>query len=134
MTSIRDIEGLEPKYASMLAENGVRTTEQLLELADTSAKRVRLADQTNIGEDQILGWVHQADLLRVHGISKEFAALLVRAGVVTVPKLAYRSAAHLYEDLVACNDTHHIVHRVPSAQKLEQMIGTAKQLPKLIHH
>ena len=55
MTSIRDIEGLEPKYASMLAENGVRTTEQLLELADTSAKRFRLADQTNIGEDQILG-------------------------------------------------------------------------------
>ena len=121
-------------YATMLAENGVRTTEQLLELADTSTKRLRLADQTHLSQDQILAWVHQADLFRINGIGEEFADLLVRVGVVTVPKLAYRSAQKLHDDLTEYNEMHHLVRRVPSAHELERMVAEAKKLPKLVHH
>jgi predicted flap endonuclease-1-like 5' DNA nuclease len=134
MTSIKEIEGIGPKYAAMLAEGGVRTTEQLLEAGDTATKRMRLADETHLGQDQILGWVHQADLCRINGIGEEFAELLVRAGVVTVPKLAYRSASSLYADLAAYNEAHHVVRRLPAETELEKMILQAKKLPKLIRH
>ena len=134
MASIKEIEGIGPKFAARLAENGVRTTEQLLEAANTATKRMRLADESQLNEEQILHWVHQADLFRVKGIGEEFAELLVRAGVVTVPKLAYRSATNLHEELVAVNDEHHLVRRLPSVDELEHMIASAKKLPKIIQH
>ena len=134
MTSIKEIEGIGPKFATQLAEHGVRTTEQLLAVADTAAKRLRFADESHLSADQVLYWVHQADLFRVKGIGEEFAELLVKAGVVTVPKLAYRSAGRLYDDLVACNEKHKLVRRIPSAGELERMIAEAKTLPKLVHH
>lgn len=134
MTSIKEIEGIGPTFAAQLAAGGVRTTEQLLEAANTATKRLRLADEAQLNEEQVLHWVHQADLFRVKGIGEEFAELLVRAGVVTVPKLAYRSAAKLHADLVAYNDTHHLVRRLPSVDELEHMIAEAKKLPKIIQH
>ncbi len=134
MTSIKEIEGIGPKVAAMLTEHGVRTTEQLLEVTATASARLRLADEANLSDEQLLHWVHQADLLRVKGIGEEFAELLVRTGVVTVPKLAYRSARNLHVTLSEYNEKHRLVRRLPSVSELEQMIAAAKKLPKLIHH
>lgn len=134
MTSIKEIEGIGPKYAEMLAKCGVRTTAQLLEVADTAAKRFRLADEARLGEEQILQWTHQADLFRVKGVGEEFAELLVAAGVTTVPKLAYRNAEKLHQELDKYNQAHAAVRRLPSLSELERMIAEAKSLPKRVHH
>ncbi len=132
--SIKQIEGIGEKYAERLSTVGIRTVDQLLEQASTAAARMRLADETQLGVEQVTQWTHQADLMRINGVGPEFSELLVRAGVVTVPKLAFRSAESLHEELVRCNDDHGLVRRVPSATELHAMITQAKTLPKIIRH
>lgn len=134
MTSIKEIEGIGPAFAEKLAGVGVRTTEQLLEVASTPSARMKLADQARLGDDQLLHWIHQADLFRIHGIGEEFAELLVASGVTTVPKLAYRNAENLHGDLKEYNHEHHLTKIVPSVGELEKMIAHAKTLPKVVHH
>lgn len=134
MTSIKEIEGIGSTYASQLAEAGVRTIEQLREVGATATGRMRLADEARLAEEQILQWTHQADLIRIKGIGEEFAELLVKAGVATVPKLAYRNAQNLYMDLTILNQRLKLVRRLPTVVELERMISQAKKLPKLIRH
>jgi len=132
--SIKDIEGIGPIYAERLASAGVHTTAQLLERASTSAERMRLADEARLGEDQVTLWSHQADLARVSGVGEEFSGLLVRAGITTVPKLAFRNPERLHTELVAYNAEHQLVRRLPSVSELGAMIAHAKTLPKIIRH
>ena len=132
--SIKEIEGIGPVYAEKLAAAGVHTTAQLLERASTSAERLRLADEAQLGEDQITHWTHQADLARVQGVGQEFSELLVRAGVRTVPKLAFRSPERLHAELATYNTEHKLVRRLPSVSELGAMIAHAKTLPKIIRH
>lgn len=134
MTSIKEIEGIGSVFAEKLASVGVRTTEQLLEVASTPSERMKLADQARLGDDQLLHWIHQADLFRINGVGEEFAELLVSSGVTTVPKLAYRNAENLHIDLIAYNHEHHVTKIVPSVAELEKMIAHAKTLPKVVHH
>ncbi|MCA9339408.1 MAG: DUF4332 domain-containing protein, partial [Candidatus Saccharibacteria bacterium] len=70
----------------------------------------------------------------IKGIGEEFAELLVKAGVATVPKLAYRNAQNLYMDLTLLNQRLKLVRRLPTVVELERMISQAKKLPKLIRH
>ena len=134
VASIKDIEGISERYASLLIDNGIRTTEQLLEYGSTSSARMRLADETHLTEDMIKAWVHQADLFRIKGIAKEYAMLLCSVGVCTTPKLAYRSAESLFAELNELNSEKRLVERVPSVHELETFIVQAKLLPKLIRH
>ena len=134
VASIKDIEGISERYASLLIDNGIRTTEQLLEYGATSSARMRLADETHLTEDMIKAWVHQADLFRIKGIANEYAMLLCSVGVCTIPKLAYRSAESLFAEINELNAKKRLVERVPSVHELESFIIQAKLLPKLIRH
>lgn len=134
MASIKEIEGISNRYAELLVSNGIRTTEQLLELGSTSSARMKIADQTQLTDEMIKAWVHQADLFRINGIAREYAMLLCRAGVCTIPKLAYRSAESLFAELNELNQKETLVERVPSVHELESFIVQAKLLPKLIRH
>lgn len=134
MTSIKSIEGIGPAYQEKLLSIGIRTADQLLEAGATSTGRMRIADEAHLSEVQIKEWVHRADLLRIHGVGHEVADLLARVGACTVPKLAYRQAISLHDDLVTYNDTHHVVKRVPTVSELEAILSSAKRLPKMIHH
>ena len=134
MVSIKSIEGIKPAYQEKLLSIGIRTTDQLLEAGATSTGRMRIADEAHLSETQVKEWVHRADLLRIHGISHEVADLLARVGACTVPKLAYRQAVSLHDDLVSYNAAHHVVKHVPTVGEVEAILKAAKRLPKMIHH
>lgn len=134
MGSIRTIVGLDERAAEQLAVAGIRTTEQLLEAGATSASRLNLADRTQVDVSQIDQWIHQADLSRVKGVSPELAFLLCEIGVLTVPKLAYRRASELYEELVGGNQRHVTAIQLPGIEQLREYIASAKCLPKLVRH
>lgn len=134
MATLASIIGITDREAARLRENGVRTTEQLIEQGSTSAARLHLADQTGIDEAKIGQWVHQADLLRIAGIGPELAHLLCQVGVSTVPKLAYRSTEKLYEDLSGYARRVHYVAALPSQIELHGFGVIAKRLPKLVRH
>ncbi len=129
MVSVTVLDGVSRHEAERLANVGVRTTDQLLELGSTSTDRMRLADETNLNDADIKAWVHQADLLRINGMTAAFSSKLCQAGVCTVPKLAYRSAEKLSADLTA-----RAAKPMVDKMKLQVMIAEAKALPKLVHH
>ena len=134
MTSTKEIIGIESRAIERLAEVGVRTLEQLLELGSTSAGRMRLADETGLDDTTIKQWVHQADLMRVKGIGPELAHLLCQVGVFTAPKLAYRTTDSLYADLIANSRGHRADRCLPGIHELHEYITAAKRLPKLVRH
>ncbi len=134
MTSISEIPGIDKVAVERLRSVGVMTTMQLLEDGATSTGRMKLADEANLDDKAVKGWVHAADLLRIKGIGPEFVSLLRAAGVNTVPRLAYRSSESLYAELVELNDAELLVGRLPSHDELREFVTEAKRLPKIVRH
>lgn len=125
---LREVAG--KTHAKALNEIGILTVSQLLETGATSGGRMKIADTTNIDLDAVLRYVHVSDLLRIDGVSADMASALCEAGVVTVPKLAYRSADSIKEEL-----TRHDSDKEPSTTKdFERIIAAAKKLPKVVQH
>ena len=134
MTRVQDIVGIDEVAAERLREVGVRTSEQLIELGASSTARMRLADQTHLDDATIKQWVHQADLMRIPGVSPGLAHLLCQVGVCTVPKLAYRSSEALYAELVSFTSKRHETQYLPTLAELHHYGVSAKHMPKLVHH
>jgi predicted flap endonuclease-1-like 5' DNA nuclease len=131
---IVEVEGIGPAYSEKLAGAGVATLEDLLNHGSTSKGRKELADKTGISEKLVLGWVNRADLARVSGIGGEYADLLELAGVDSVPELAQRNAANLHEKMVQVNAEKNAVRQVPSLKQVEDWVGQAKNLPRVVTH
>lgn len=134
MASIIDIEGIGPKYKELLAEQGIKTTEKLLEVAGSKKGRSDLAEATGISEKLILEWVNRADLMRVKGVGEEFSDLLECAGVDSPLELARRNAENLHQALVEINDEKNLVRRMPSVEQVQEFIDDAKTLERAVFH
>jgi predicted flap endonuclease-1-like 5' DNA nuclease len=132
MTKLIEIEGIGATYAGKLEAVNITTIEQLLEAGSTPKGRKSLADETDISGKLILKWVNRADLFRIKGIGEEYADLLEVAGVDTVPELAQRNPANLYQSLVEVNEEKELVRRVPSESQVQGWVDQAKELPRVI--
>ena len=134
MASISIITDINEQAADKLRQVGVRTSEQLIEKGATSTARMRLADETGLDDAAIKCWVHQADLLRIPGMTAALAKILCDVGVCTVPKLAYRSSDALYHELQSQAEKVRQLKVLPTLPELHRFSVTAKQLPKFVYH
>src|SRR3989304_7265139 len=134
MTSLIDIEGIGPKYATKLKAMGVSTTEKLLEKGATPAGRKELASKSGIKDTLILEWVNLADLFRIKGVGEEYSDLLEEVGVDTVVELATRNAANLYAKMGEVNAKKKLVSHLPSEAKVADWIKQAKKLPRKVSY
>jgi predicted flap endonuclease-1-like 5' DNA nuclease len=134
MAALTTVEGIGEAYAAKLKEIGIQTTEQLLEKGSTPAGRKEIADKTGISPALILKWVNRVDLARIKGIGEEYADLLEAAGVDTVPELAQRNPQNLYESLQRTNEQKKLVRQLPTLSQVEDWIGQAKKLPRVVQY
>jgi predicted flap endonuclease-1-like 5' DNA nuclease len=132
MTRIIDIEGIGKTHAETFTANGISTVEELLQAGSTPKGRKDLAEKTGISGKLILEWVNRCDLFRINGVGEEYGDLLEVAGVDTVPELAQRNPANLYQMIVEVNEEKEIVRRMPSESQVEDWINQAKQLPRIV--
>ena len=132
MTNITKIEGIGTAYAEKLANTGITTVEALLERGASPKGRQALVETTEISAKLILKWVNRADLFRVKGIGEEYGDLLEMAGVDTVPELAQRNPANLYQKLVEVNGERKLVRHLPSANQVQSWVEQAKELPRVV--
>jgi predicted flap endonuclease-1-like 5' DNA nuclease len=128
------IEGIGSLFAQRLQEAGVTSTQKLLSLGASPRGRRQLAEDIGTSERMILDWVTSADLMRIKGVGEEYTYLLDEAGVDTVPELAQRNPANLYQRLVAVNARKRLVRRLPSEAEVEDWVAQAKKLPRLIRY
>lgn len=134
MTKLSRVEGIGIAYAHKLAKAGASTAEKFLEAATTSQGRAQLAEACGISPKQILNWANMVDLLRIKGIGGQYAELLHAAGVDTVPELAQRNAATLYEKMKEINLAKNMVRQLPSKRMVMNWVETAKQLPRTLQY
>jgi predicted flap endonuclease-1-like 5' DNA nuclease len=132
MTSLIKIEGIGAKYVEKLRAQGIRSTEALLTNGATPKNRQDLAARSGVSETLILEWVNLADLFRIKGIGEEYSDLLEEAGVDTVPELAQRNPANLYETLLSVNQKKKLVRKLPTQAQVSSWVSQAKALPRLI--
>jgi hypothetical protein len=57
---------------------------------------------------------------------------LEEAGVDTVPELAQRNAANLYQTLKEVNAERRLVRRLPGENQVADWVQQAKELPRII--
>jgi len=134
MAKISDIEGIGPKYAELLAKEGIKTVEGLLKTAAKQKDRKKLSEVLGISEKLILEWVNLADLFRIKGIGEEYSDLLEEAGVDTVPELAQRKPENLLEKLTDINSQKKLVRRLPVLSQVESWVKQAKERPRIVEY
>jgi len=132
MPKLEVIEGIGVKYAQALKAAGATGTASLLKLGATPKGRKLLAEKSGVGDARVLEWVNHVDLFRVRGVGEEYADLLEEAGVDTIPELAQRKAANLYQKLVETNLAKKLVRKLPAEKQVADWIDQAKSLPRII--
>lgn len=128
---VQTVQGIGPARVAALAAIGITTRQELLDRGATPEGRAAIAEESQISEKLIAGWVSAVDLTRVTGIGPQSAELLVAAGVGTVADLAQQDAAALHEKLVAVNADRNLVRVVPGVSQVEKAIEQAKELPQV---
>lgn len=90
------VEGIGPEYEERLKKAKITTTHQLM-AADAAA----LSKKTDIPEASIRNWQQQADLIRIDGIGKQYAEVLVRAGITSCEQLAQTDSKEVVKKVSA---------------------------------
>ena len=134
MAQLTKIEGIGASYAEKLKAAGISTTETLLEKGATPAGRNKIIEDSGISKKLVLRWINMADLFRIKGVGEEYADLLEAAGVDTVPELAQRNAANLFEKMTSVNEKKKLVRGLPSLATVEGWVEQAKELPRKVNY
>jgi predicted flap endonuclease-1-like 5' DNA nuclease len=129
---ISAIEGIGPAMTARLKALGIRTTEKLLEAAQSAKDRKALAAQLDVDEPTVLRWANLTDRMRIKGVREPYAELLKDAGVDTVRELKYRNPGRLADAMASANLKSKRVRKPPTEKRVESWISSAKKLdPKI---
>jgi predicted RecB family nuclease len=131
---IRSVAGIAPAMAAKLRAEHIRTTEKLLEAAQTAKDRKNLAEKLGVDEQTVLRWANLADRMRIKGVREPYAELLKDAGVDTVRELKYRNPGRLAEAMATANAKRKRVDQLPTAKRIERWVADAKKLPPKISY
>lgn len=134
MPSIKEIEGIGQKFATILRKSGIRTTEALLKRAATKKGRLELAVATGLDEKRILEWINRADLMRCQGVGSEYSDLLEAAGVDTIKELRRRNPVSLTTKVVEINEKKRLVRRLPTESMVAGWIASAQTLQPMVKY
>jgi ribosomal protein L31 len=129
---LTDIEGIGETYARKLKDAGILTPESLLQKGSAPKGRQEIAEKSGISGKLILEWINHVDLMRVKGVSTDWADLLEAAGVDSVPELAQRVAENLVAKLVEVNQQKNLTRALPTLSQVEGWVAEAKTLPRVI--
>jgi uncharacterized membrane protein len=123
---------LSSEDAAKLQAAGVDKPSALLGMAATPQARKELTDATGLSNATILAGVKKMDLMRIRGVGVKHGALLLAAGVDTVPELAQRNPKNLHAALAEANAEKQIVVDLPKEAEVADWVARAKAAPRII--
>ena len=129
---LTSIKGINEATEAKLNRAGVNNVNDLLAEGATPQGREEMAARSGLPAEQILKFVHYADLFRIKGIAAQSAALLEAAGVNTVAELGKHDASTLQRKLQQVNDAKKITAKMPAEKQIAEWIEEAKTLPKTV--
>ena len=134
---IERIEGIGSAYGQKLRSIGIAWVRELLDQGGDPKGRQRIAAETGIKAELILAWVNAADLLRVDGVTPDWAELLEVSGVDTVKELKNRVPVNLLAKMTEANPTGargRIAPTLPELEDVEGWIAQAKVMRPRVSH
>ena len=124
---VAKLDGMTAQAAAKLKKQGIRTAEKLIEMASPVRSRKRLARETGISEQQLLGWLNIAHYLQIPGMGAARAKLIRSTGVTTVRELGYRNPERLAKQMRETNDRLKLVRAMPSEPSVRRLIERARK-------
>jgi transposase-like protein len=126
---IQHIEGIGPKFAEILKEMGIATTQELVtKLHKHHDKLDQVAKALQIQPETLSSWISMADLIQLPGVDGQAAELMQTVGIASVKELAITNANSLHNEMMNFNTKSPIAPEVPSAESLTIWSKIAKQL------
>ena len=125
--NIIEIVGIDNKKAKLLKKEGISNTEDLLPLTAYGIKK--LAKNTGISAKEIDTWQEHADLMRLEGVSPEYAYALNEVGVDSVKELAQRNPKNTLDRIKELEKAKRdIIGKVPTQTAIKKWIDQAKKM------
>lgn len=115
-----------------LKEAGIASVKDLVTRCAAPADRVAVATATGLAEARLAEWASSAELLRITGITPEFAAMLKAVGVGSIADLRGRQADRLADALLALTSERSMTLLVPSAAVVDGWIRQAERLTPVV--
>ncbi len=131
---INKIRGVSYEQQLKLKDQGIYSSDQLLQAARTSAGRQELAMHVNVDAEVILELAKRADLARVRGIGGVFADLLEYLGIETVGELATRPPVDLHVQILETNGQARLAGRLPTLKAVKGWVLQASELPTVLEY
>lgn len=129
---LKDFMTADQEYANKLAEIGVKTASQLLEVGKTIKERKILAERSGIPEDAVLKFVKLANLARVPGHMKKRACLYYESGLDTFEKIADQDPETMIKFLAEFITRTGFNGSPPLPGDAESSVENSKRIPRII--
>lgn len=130
--AIEHLPGLSEQDCAKLQQQGITTTTQLLQLANSRQSQQVLANQLQIKAQYVYKWVALADLARVPSIGYDYCGLLLHAGIISVKQLAQTPTHKLHQQILRLQvATMQRRDLSPTVDQVAAWIQQARELPKL---
>ena len=129
---LTSIPGINETFEAKLNAAGINNVNDLLAEGATRQGREEIGTRSGLSAEQLLKFVHCADLFRVTGIGGQTAALLDAASVTTLAELARSHPSTLQVKLQQVSDGKKPSAKLPTEKELAEWIGEAKTLPKTV--
>ena len=132
-----EIFGLNQDQGDKLEKAGISTVTNLLIASKMPEDRQKLANEAQIDLVKLTNFVEQADLSRVVGVGKQYAALLHGVGINNPQELSRQDPDTLKQklsDFMATPEGREIASRRPSSRAVNKWVQNAKTLPKMMHY
>ena len=125
--NIIEIVGIDDKKAKLLKKEGISTIEDLLPLTAYEIKK--LAKNTGISAKALDTWQEHADLMRIEGVSPEYAYALNEVGIDSVKELARRNPKNTSDRIKELEKAKRgIIGKLPTQANLKKWIDQAKKM------
>ena len=124
--SIEQLAGLSKENQLQLLELGIKTTGELLQIANTPTARLELANRLQLHIQYINKWVALADLARIPSVGCQYCGLLLHAGIASVSQLAQTPIHRLHPQILRLQvATMQRKDLCPSVEQVQQWIKQA---------
>jgi hypothetical protein len=131
---LKDFMTANQEYANKLAEIGVKTASQLLEVGKTITERKILAEKSGIPEDAILKFVKLANLARAPGHMKKRACLYYESGLDTFDKIANQNPETMIKFLAEFIKKTGFNGSPPILGDARSSVEHSKRIPRIIEY
>jgi hypothetical protein len=128
---IDSLAGMGPDYVLALRKKGIWNVYDFIVAVARPGGPARLASLLDVSQEQVLQWARQANLMRLHGVGPQRAALLMAAGADSLTTLSQLERSTLMEQLASQLEQADLT-RVPGGSLIKQWIERAKTLKDVV--